>query len=215
MYKHVLFDLDGTLTDSKEGIIKSVLYGLDKLGIEEKRAPEELDSLVGPPLMTTFLDTYGFSQAQAEQAYAYFQERYSTIGRFENRPFPGILPMLKMLHESGVKTYLATSKPTVHAEAIAHKFGLAPYLTMISGSQLGGTEDKAFIISKVLQHIGTYEEGDVVMVGDRKYDVIGARKAGVPVILVGFGYGSEEERQEYPPDGVAPTVENLQSLLLA
>jgi len=213
MYKHVLFDLDGTLTDSKEGIVKSVVYGLKKLGITTIDQ-DKLDTVVGPPLMTTFLETYGFSMDMATQAYAYFQERYSTIGKFENRPYDGIIAMLRRLQEHGVNSYLATSKPLVHAQAIADKFGLTPYFTKISGSALGGVEEKDYIINQILQAIGFYDDGDVVMVGDRKFDVIGARKSGIPVIVVSYGYGNEAERRAFPADAEASTVQELSQILL-
>ena len=213
MYKHVLFDLDGTLTDSKEGIIKSVAYALDKMGID-KTGKLEQHIVVGPPLMYTFTEVYGFLQEQAEQCYGYFQERYSTIGKFENRPFAGIIPMLKTLQERGMRSYVATSKPAVHARAIADKFGLTPYLSMISGSELGGTETKALMIKRVLDRIGPHSDQEVIMVGDRKYDVIGAREQGIPVILVAFGYSSEEERQECNADFVVPSVPALTDVLL-
>lgn len=213
MYKHVLFDLDGTLTDSKEGIIKSVEYALLKLG-EDTAGKLDMNTVVGPPLMTTFTQVYGLPQQKAERLYGYFQERYSTIGKFENKPFDGILDMLRTLQDRGVKSYLATSKPQVHAQAIIDKFGLSPYLAGVSGSSLGGTEDKAEMIRKIIRHIGPYEQGDVVMVGDRKYDAIGARKVGLPVILVAFGYATPQELRESRPDAIADDVSGLTRLLL-
>lgn len=213
MYKYVLFDLDGTLTDSKEGIINSVEYALVKLG-EDTTGKLDMNTVVGPPLMTTFMGAYGYSHEKATQLYDYFQERYSTIGKFENRPFDGIIDMLKTLKEHGVKTYLATSKPEVHARAIVEKFGLLPYLTALSGSSLGGVEDKAKMIEKILLKIGSYEPGEVVMVGDRKYDAIGAQKMGIPVILVSFGYATAQELKESKADAIAHSVQELTDLLL-
>ena len=178
MFKHVLFDLDGTLTDSKEGIIKSVEYALLKLG-ESTEGRLDQHIVVGPPMMTTFTQVYGFSEEKARRLYDTFQERYGTKGRFENHPFPGILALLDQLKEAGIKSYVATSKPTVHADTI-----------------------------------GPQAEGKAVMVGDRKYDVIGARETKLPVILVGFGYGSKAEQEAYPPDYFAPDVEALGDIIL-
>jgi len=213
MFKHVLFDLDGTLTDSQEGIIKSVEYALVKMGIDITGRLDP-DVVVGPPLMHTFMETYGFSRKIAEKIYEYFQERYSTIGKFENRPYDGILDLLKLLHEQGIYSYLATSKPQIHAQAIVEKFGIFPYLSMISGSQLGGTEDKALMIKRILDSIDSRDEGTVVMVGDRKYDAIGAHNQHIPVILVEYGYGSEEECKASRPDYIAPSVAALTDILL-
>lgn len=210
MFKHVLFDLDGTLTDSKEGILKSVAYALDKIG----EHIELTDDVVGPPLMITFVEKFGFPQEKADKLYDYFQERYSTIGKFENRPYDGIPEMLKTLHDKGVKNYLATSKPTIHARAISDKFGLSPYLSLISGSEIGGSETKAQMIQHVLDQIGPYQNGDVIMVGDRKYDAIGAQTVGIPVILVEYGYADEEELITSQPDAIAADVNELTDLLL-
>lgn len=213
MYKYVLFDLDGTLTDSQEGIIKSVEYALTQMG-ESTEGRLDQHTVIGPPLKTTFQNVYGFSKEKADQTYAYFQERYDTVGKFENRAFPGIVPLLQDLKAAGVRSFVATSKPEVHAKAICEKFGIAPYVEKIAGPAVGGTESKADVMGRILDYIGTFEPGEVVMVGDRRFDVEGARAMGVPVILVAFGYGNEAERKAYPPDFVAPTVEDLRHLLL-
>lgn len=213
MYKYVLFDLDGTLTDSQEGIIKSVEYALTQMG-ESTEGRLDQHTVIGPPLKTTFQNVYGFSKEKADQTYAYFQERYDTVGKFENRAFPGIVPLLQDLKAAGVRSFVATSKPEVHAKAICEKFGIAPYVEKIAGPAVGGTESKADVMGRILDYIGTFEPGEVVMVGDRRFDVEGARAMGVPVILVAFGYGNEAERKAYPPDFVAPTVEDLRQLLL-
>lgn len=125
MYKYVLFDLDGTLTDSKEGIIKSVAYALEQMG-ESTEGRLDQHTIVGPPLLTTFEDVYGFSPEKARQTYAYFQERYSTIGKFENRAFDGIVPMLKAMKEAGIRSFVATSKPQVHAGRFARNSASLP-----------------------------------------------------------------------------------------
>ncbi len=213
MYTYVLFDLDGTLTDSKEGIIRSVAYALQQIG-ETTEGRLDQHVVVGPPLLTTFQDVYGFSAEKAKQTYAYFQERYSVTGKFENRAFDGIVPMLARLAERGVRSFVATSKPQVHAQAICERFGIAPYVEKIAGPPVGGTETKADIIRQILASIGPYTPGSAVMVGDRRFDVLGARETGLPVIAVGYGYGSAEERKAFPPDFFAPTVPALEQLLL-
>ncbi len=213
MYKYVLFDLDGTLTDSKEGIIKSVEYALVRMG-ETTEGRLEQETIVGPPLITTFCDVFGFSAEKAQKTYEYFQERYSTIGKFENKAFDGIIPLLKKLHDRGVRSFVATSKPQVHAVIICETFGIAPYVEEIAGPVVGGDDTKADIIRRILAHIGSFKPGEAVMVGDRRYDVAGARETGLPVIAVGYGYGNEAERQEVPPDFFAPTVADLEKILL-
>ena len=135
-------------------------------------------------------------------------------GKFENRAFDGIVPMLQRLQERGVRSFVATSKPEVHARAICEKFGIAPYVEMIAGPAVGGTDTKADIIRRILQHIGPDEAKQAVMVGDRQYDVCGARETGLPVIVVGYGYGSEEERRQFPPDFFVSSVSELEALIL-
>ena len=171
MYKYVLFDLDGTLTDSKDGIINSVAYALEKMG-ESTEGRLDQHTVVGPPLLTTFEEVYGFSPEKARRTYAYFQERYSTIGKFENRAFDGIVPMLKTMKEAGIRSFVATSKPQVHAEAICQKFGIAPYVEAIAGPAVGGTDTKADVMRRILDGLGPLQPGDAVMVGDRCYDFI-------------------------------------------
>jgi phosphoglycolate phosphatase len=213
MYKYVLFDLDGTLTDSKEGIIKSVAYALTRMG-EPTEGRLDQHTVVGPPLLQTFENAYGFLPEKAKKTYAYFQERYSTVGKFENRAFHGIVPMLRELREKGIHSYVATSKPQVHAEAICEKFGIAPYVDAIAGPAVGSHDTKTDVMQQILSGIGPAGKGQSVMVGDRRFDVIGSRDTGLPVILVGFGYGSEEERQAVPPDMFVRTVRELRDCIL-
>ena len=213
MYKYVLFDLDGTLTDSKDGIINSVAYALEKMG-ESTEGRLDQHTVVGPPLLTTFEEVYGFSPEKARRTYAYFQERYSTIGKFENRAFDGIGPMLKTMKEAGIRSFVATSKPQVHAEAICQKFGIAPYVEAISGPAVGGTDTKADVMRRILDGLGPLQPGDAVMVGDRCFDVIGAHELGLPVIYVTYGYGNEAERKAFQPEYTADTVAALGQLLL-
>jgi phosphoglycolate phosphatase len=121
---------------------------------------------------------------------------------------------LQALRDHGVASYVATSKPTVHAQAICDKFGITPYVEAVCGSTLGGSETKADVMQAVLDRIGPDGVPSSLMVGDRKYDVIGARETHVPVAIVGFGYGTEAERQAFPPDYFAPDVPALQQIIL-
>ena len=213
MFKHVLFDLDGTLTRSHVGILRSVEYALNREGESTvDRLRQEV--VIGPPLMYTFTHTYGFSTDKARRLYDYFQERYGTVGLFENEPYAGIVDLLHDLQEQGIRAYVATSKPQIHAEAICEHFGMRPYITKISGAVLGGLEDKAKIMASVLDALTAEERRQAVMVGDRKFDVIGAKTCGVPCIGVGYGYGNDAERAEFPPRYYARDVKELRNILL-
>ena len=213
MYKYVLFDLDGTLTDSKDGIINSVAYALEKMG-ESTEGRLDQHTVVGPPLLTTFEEVYGFSPEKARRTYAYFQERYSTIGKFENRAFDGIVPMLKTMKEAGIRSFVATSKPQVHAEAICQKFGIAPYVEAIAGPAVGGTDTKADVMRRILDGLGPLQPGDAVMVGDRRHDIYGAHANGLEAIGVLYGYGSREELSAAGADFLAADLDELKTALL-
>lgn len=213
MSTQVIFDLDGTLTDSREGIIRSVAYALTKEG-ETTAGRLAAETIIGPPLWETFCGTYGFSEAKARRVYAFFQERYSTIGKYENKPFAQVPEMLATLTRAGLAVYVATSKLEVHARDICEHFHLLPYIREIAGPQVGGTDTKADCIRRILRSIGPQAHRTAVMVGDRRFDVEGARSNRIPVIAAAYGYGSEEERRAYPPDRTVDSVAALTQVLL-
>ena len=208
--KYILFDLDGTLTDSGEGITKSVVYALEKFGI--KATPEEVKHFVGPPLKENFMLSYNLTEEQATDAVEYFRERYAPIGIFENYPYEGIKELLKELKEKGNVLLVATSKPMVHAERVLEKFELYTYFDCVLGSELHGTENKTHIMKQVLEKAEVKNLSEVIMVGDTFYDLEGARNVGVDVIAVGYGYGKKEELKQ--ADYFAETVTDLKNLLL-
>lgn len=214
-YDYLLFDLDGTLTDPKEGITRCVQYALSSFGIEE----ENLDALlcfIGPPLRESFQKYYGMSEAEAEAATEKYRERFSTVGKFENRVLEGILPMLETLKNAGKTMALSTSKPWVFAEQILEKYGLAPYFSVVVGSELDGTRDaKDEVILETLRRLGL-ERGTqkAVMIGDRWHDICGAKKCGIDAIGVEFGYAEEGELWRAGAVAVANTVEELEQMLL-
>lgn len=188
----VLFDLDGTLTDSAEGVIRSAQYMQEKMGIE-KWADEDLKFIVGPPLMKTFTEDFAMDAETAETALAYFRERYTTVGLFENRLYPGIEAMLAALREKGKRLAVATSKKEETAVRILEHFGVAKYFEIIGGdNRAAGRDNKAKVIAYVLEQMRA-EKHDVVMVGDRKFDVEGAHAMGIPCVAVEYGYGDREE----------------------
>jgi len=210
---HIFFDLDGTLTDPKEGITKSVQYALRSFGIEVEN-PDDLTCFIGPPLRRTFQDKFGLSQAEAETAVAKYRERFADIGIFENALYPGLREGLRALCERGKTLAVATSKPWVYAERILRHFEVDACFAFVSGSELNGSrEDKGEVIAYALSHFyrndGLRGADAVVMVGDRLHDIAGARRNGVESIGVSFGYGGRRELLEAGADWIVDTVPEL------
>ena len=209
----ILFDLDGTLTDPKVGITKSVAYALREFGIETKD-PDALCGFIGPPLKASFAHFYGMDDADADRAVAKYREYFRQKGIFENAVYPGIPELLGRLEAAGKRLMVATSKPTVFARTILEHFGLATYFCEIVGSELDGTRaDKGEVIACALASSGFGPE-QAVMVGDRSYDIIGAAQNRLPAVGVLYGYGSREELEAAGAFGLANTVEELERLLL-
>ncbi len=210
MKKDILFDLDGTLTDPALGITKSVRYALAHYGIHV----EDLSSLncfIGPPLKGSFMEYYGFSDEQGTEAVEVYREYFSTKGLFENEVYPGIPELLSRLCEQGSKLYLATSKPTVFAEQILAHFDLAQYFTFVGGSLLSGERvEKTDVLQYVLNEQKIQKE-TAVMIGDRRFDVEGAKACGLSAIGVLYGYGDREELRQ--ADAIAETVADLKRIL--
>ncbi|GMA52205.1 5'-nucleotidase [Alicyclobacillus contaminans] len=213
MYKFILFDLDGTLTNPKTGIVRSIQYALARFGIRETDE-QKLQSFIGPPLLDAFKQGYGMDEGQAREAVLAYRERYEAVGMFENEVIPGIPEMLSTLKEEGHVLALATSKPTVYAEKILTHFHMADVFTAICGSELDGrNSDKAEVIAAALSALGRPDVGQVVMVGDRKYDILGARQHHVDAIGVLFGFGSEQELCAAKPTAMVRTVGKLSKFL--
>ena len=217
MYKYVLFDLDGTISDPKVGICTSVQQALKKFGID---VPDinTLTPFIGPPLRDSFRDFYHIGPEDMEDVIAAYRARFSTVGLFENDLYDGIPELLKSLKENGRKLALASSKPRVFVEKILNHFGISQYFDVIMGSELDGTrENKSEIIDECLRLFDLDPSGDLsetVMVGDRKYDIEAANAAGLPNIAVSYGYGSEEELSKAGAMVIAGTVKELENILL-
>ncbi|MBR4210969.1 MAG: HAD hydrolase-like protein, partial [Oscillibacter sp.] len=195
MYRYALFDLDGTLTDSKEGILKSLVYAFEKLG-DPVPDNETLLKFIGPPMEVSFPLYCGYDPARTRLAVDTFRERYAPIGVYENRPAPGITDMFRHLTERGVTVAVASSKPQGMCEQVCNRFGFAPYLRAIVGSSLTEDWDKTRVIRETMSRlgIGEAEKPATVMVGDRKYDVEGAARCGLDCIGVEFfGYAEPGE----------------------
>lgn len=214
-YKYLLFDLDGTLTDPKEGITSSVQYALKSFGIEEPDL-DRLTSFIGPPLRESFMKDYGFSEKEAEEAVAKYREWFVPKGIFQNRIYPGIAEMLKVLKAGGRILAVASSKPQVFVEQILHHFNIYDYFSVIVGSELDGTRDsKEEVVEEALRRLGKGAEAPEggVMIGDRKFDIAGGKEHKLVTVGVAFGYAEEGELEEAGADYVVDSVEDLRRLL--
>jgi phosphoglycolate phosphatase len=213
-YKVILFDLDGTLSDPKEGITKSVQFALEKMNIVEPDT-NKLECFIGPPLQVSFAEYYGFSERESKSAIDFYRERFKEKGMFENVIYPNISLLLAKLKENDYLLVVATSKPTVFAEQIVKHFDLDQYFQLIVGSNLDGTRSsKTEIIQYILDKYTNYEPSDFIMIGDRKHDIIGAKNTGIDSIGVTYGYGSLEEISDAEPTNIVNSVEQLKDLLL-
>ncbi|KWU62462.1 phosphoglycolate phosphatase [Bacillus mycoides] len=214
MYTTFLFDLDGTLTDPKEGIINSVLYALEKIGIEEVNI-SGLDSFIGSPIQQSFVDRYNMNEIEVERAVFYFREYLKQSGLLENKVYDGIGALLQELKDAGNRLFVATSKPTVFAKQVIEHFQLTTFFEEIVGSNLDGTRiKKEEIIAHILQTNEELQKEEMVMIGDRKYDVIGANSNGIASIGVLYGYGNEIELSDAGAIHIVKDVEELQSFCI-
>lgn len=215
MYKYILFDLDGTLTDPKEGITNCVQYALDKYGFYNQPM-DLLLKFIGPPLTESFMVYYGMDLEQAKDAVEKYRERFKDIGIYENKLYDGVDEMLCRLKECGKVLAVASSKPEVFVERILEYFNIRQYFDIVKGSFLDGTRvNKAEVIEAVFAELPeNLDKTELVMVGDRLHDVNGAKTVGVDCIGVSFGYGGRKELEEAGADAVADTVEQLLNLIL-
>lgn len=217
MFKNILFDLDGTIANSSEGITKCAQYGLAALGID---VPDltQLYVVIGPPLRATYMKYWGLTEEQAELGVEKYRERYHNIGIYEQYIFPGMEDLLKELSQTDKKVGLCTGKPEVYARRIADHFHLADYLQDISGSTLDGKMDnKSTVVAKSLKNFNITsdeEKACTYLVGDRKEDILAAHANGIKAIGVRFGFAVEGELEEAGADIIVDTVEDLHNLLL-
>ncbi|MGK4116050.1 HAD family hydrolase [Lysinibacillus capsici] len=208
-YKVVLFDLDGTLSDPKIGITKSVQHALQKAGVMVNDL-DELEPFIGPPLQVSFQEIYGFNDTQITQAIRDYRERFTERGMFENKLYEDIPVLLAHLKQQGYILTIATSKPTVFAEQIIKYFQLESYFDLVVGSHLDGSRSaKGEIIAEVLQQLDSYPKEQFIMIGDRKYDLIGARENQIDAIGVTYGFGSLEELKNEEPKYIVDHVNDL------
>jgi phosphoglycolate phosphatase len=210
----VLFDLDGTLTDPKAGITRSIQHALRKRGRPVPDA-DSLEPWIGPPLEQSFRSHLGMTADDARRAVEDYREYFAETGLFENTVYPGIPELLARLGESGVRLAVATSKPTVFAERILRHFGLAEHFERVVGSFLDGRRvEKRELIAEALSTLDGVDRASAAHVGDRRHDVLGARANGIRAIAVGWGYGTREELDAAQPSALAESVVALGRLLL-
>ena len=210
-YKTILFDLDGTLTDSEPGIVNSVRYALRSFGMEAE--PATLRSFIGPPLYDSFRGTMGMSDADAKRAVDTYRVYFRDKGIFENAPYPGVPEMLEALRAAGRRLIVATSKPEVFAKRIAEHFGFAGALEGVYGADMEGKRSSKLDVIRYAMRERGIAPSSAVMVGDRKYDITGAREAGLADIGVLYGYGSREELVEAGATRLAASVADLREML--
>ncbi len=208
--KTILFDLDGTLTDSGEGIINCASLALEHFGITPPDR-ETMRQFVGPPLVESFVK-FGVPADKAEEAVAVYRSRYIPIGKYENTPYPGVQELLEKLRQQGHKLYVATSKPEQMSVDILNHFDLAKYFTGICGASLDTSRNtKDAVIAYLLEKTG--REACTVMVGDTAFDVLGAKTHHIPTIGVAWGYGKVEDMEKAGASAIAYSMDALFDLL--
>lgn len=213
-YQYILFDLDGTLTNSQLGITTCVAYALESFGIHTEN-PEELRKFIGPPLKESFVKYYNMTDGEGDRAVEKYRERFATVGLYENEVYEGIPELLQKLKAQGKTLLVATSKPTVYSDKILEHFGLKEYFSYIAGSELDGTRvNKAEVIQYALEQMKITESEKIVMIGDKEHDMIGAGICGVDSIGVLYGFGEREELENHGATYIAETVSDLEKILL-
>ena len=219
--RYILFDLDGTLTDSYEGIINAFRYSLDRMGIEPR--PETFRKCIGPPVQWSLQTFYGFDDEQQDEGLRLFREYYDRKGCFENRPYNGIEEMLQVLYAHGKKLMVATAKPEHMAVRILEHFGLADYFCFIAGitqdrsspfDDPNARATKEEVIRYILRTNGILDPENAVMVGDRAGDIRAAKQFGLQTIGVSYGYGTEEELFSANADHIALTPEKVAEIIV-
>lgn len=207
-----LFDLDGTLTDPKVGITKSVQFALHAFDIRVED-PDELVDFIGPPLREHLMERFGFDREQAERALVEYRKRFADTGIFENTLYPGMDRLLAGLRRQGKRLVVATSKPTIFARRVLEHFHIAEYFAFVAGAELDGVRgEKREVVAHALEQCGI-DPAQAVMVGDRRYDMEGAAAFGIKTVGVSYGYGGREELAAAGADYIVDTVAELDGLL--
>ncbi|MBQ2468145.1 MAG: HAD hydrolase-like protein [Clostridia bacterium] len=212
--RHIFFDFDGTVIDTGKGVKNGVKYALEHYGF---KIPDTsvLNGFMGPPLSSSFPGYYGLTAEQTEDAIRVYREYYSSKGVYEFELYPGIENLLKTLRDHGRDLFIASTKPEKFVKLIMADAGLDKYFRFIGGATLDGSmEDKPDIINYVLANNSDLDRSSSVMIGDRKFDINGAKICGLPSIAVLYGYGSREELEEAGADAFASSTGELLDLLI-
>lgn len=214
MKKIFLFDLDGTVTEPKEGITKCVQYSLTYFGIYEENL-DKLECFIGPPLYKSYQDYYGLSEEDSIKAVEKYRERYADVGIYECNLYDGIEKVFQTIKENGGLIGLATSKPEVFAIQLLEYYKIDKYFDCITGSLMNGRTEKDEVIQEVFSrmNINQTNSNQVIMIGDRKYDIIGAKKMGIDSIGVKYGYAIGNELEEAEATHIVDTTEELNALV--
>lgn len=215
MYKLIIWDLDGTIIDPSIGIIESIKYALNRLGIEEKN-PDILRKFIGPPLHASFRDLIGLDVGTAEKAVGHYRHNFVENGAMYNdRPYDGIKDLILAISKKGVQQVIATSKPTEFAERIIQHNGMGGFFSKIVGSNLDGTKASKFVlVEEAASSFPEYSKSEIVVIGDRKYEVEAANELGFDSICVSYGYGTVEEIMDSGPTYIAGRISELGDILL-
>lgn len=209
-YNHIIFDLDGTLTNPYNGVFNSLQFALQQMSYPT--IPDELPAaFIGPPLQKSFSEIYGMNKKQTDIAVEYFRQYYGRAGLYENELYEGISELLENLTESGMHVYVATSKLEKYARLVLEHFELDKYLKDMSGADYGGQSTKTELIQRIIDKY-QLDQNEVVMIGDTAFDLIGANNCNIDSIAVGYGYGTDGVLQQHRPTYFVRSVEDLADL---
>lgn len=212
-YKYLLFDMDGTITDSYDAVTRSFIYALEYYGIKVKEG-ERLDFILGPPLRQSFENHYGFTPEKAVEATEKYRERYQKYFLKEHKIFDGVKNLLSDLNKCGFKNILATSKPEVSARKILEHFNLNKYFYYISGASLDSSRDtKEKVLEHIFDELKIPDKSKAIMIGDRKYDMMGAKHMNIDALGVTYGYGTRQELEAYNPVYIADNCKQIYDFL--
>ena len=214
-YRYLLFDMDGMLVDTREGILKCAQYALSAFGIHVDDL-QTLTKFVGPPLSTSFRNFYGFSDKQTKEAVSIYRKRYSTNGQYECFVFDGVTDMLEALHAQGYRMCIATSKLEAYAKEMLLRLGISNYFEQIVGATLDDKiSTKAEVIEEAIRRMNITDRNSALMIGDRKHDVLGAKNCGIDSFGVYMGCAESAEHEEAGATYIAHSISELRKKLLS
>ena len=213
-YEYLLFDLDGTLTNSERGIKNAICYSLEYFGIKETDL-DKLDNFIGPPLTKSYPEYYGFDEEKTEEAVRLYREYYNRQGLFENELYEGIDGLLRDLKQAGYKLLVATSKPEDFTVRILKHFGIYDYFDFVGAATMDEVrKEKEQVVAYTLESMAIADKSKCLMIGDRKYDIVGAKINGIDSLGITYGFGDREELMTAGANYVLDTVEDVRAFFL-